>query len=144
MPDLPGFQIKLTDDQTRELIKRIDDDYSHAIEAHTVRIATWAGYYRRWANLTDLPKMGDEKEPNFRVRLVQAQILVKIAKELDSLLGEEAEVIAEPVGPEDHKIVGKVGKYVTWRLISDMNIVVPLSVFDFRRVLFGRTHAYLP
>jgi hypothetical protein len=127
-----------------ELAVRIEDDYTQAQGAHKRRMKRFAEAFRRWRNRIPPPAAGEEEASNFQVPLVQWHTMGLWARHLQALLGDEAEVVAAPVGPSDHKIVHKVGRFQTWRAFHSMQIALPLATFEFRRVLFGRSHAYSP
>lgn len=136
--------MQLQPDTLKDLGNRVDQDFRAAIGDHQTRMKRWARYYRRWRGSVDAPDAGDEDKSNVQVPLLQWMTLGKMAKELDAVLGDGMEVIAEPTGAADQSIVAKVGRFMTWRVRNSMDLFEPLSVFDFRRVLFGRTHAYAP
>jgi len=100
-------------------------------------------YYRRFRNLPDEHAPTDGNS-TFSVPLIQWQVFGKWADAMQQLLGDDAEVVAEPVGPADQRIVHKVGRYMTWRVFRYMKLARELSIFTFRAILFGRSHAYRP
>lgn len=63
---------------------------------------------------------------------------------MQALLGDDAEIVAAPVGPQDQKVAPKAGAYLTWRLFEYMRATPALSAWLFRVCLFGRAHAYVP
>jgi hypothetical protein len=137
-------QIELPKPELTRLISRIEDDYQGAIWDHDARMRRFTAYYARWRDLASDPPLGQERKPNFRVPLLQWQTYAKWAKELDSLFGENAEIVAEAVGPSDHRRVHKVALFENWRVFTSMRIVQPAALFSFRKILFGHTHAYAP
>jgi hypothetical protein len=138
------LQIKLSNDQRTTLAQRISDDLASARDGHSERVKRWARYYRRFLNLADPIRAGDEDMPQIRVPLIQEQIILKLARELNAMLGQEAQIIADPIGPSDYRTVHKIGIFMSWRVLRYMKIVRPLAEFDFRRLLFGRSFAYAP
>lgn len=137
-------QLKLSKNELSRLANRIDQDFSNAISDHDQRMQRFQRYYQRWRGRTDMPMMGEEETSNFRVPLTQWQVYSKLAKEISSLFGEDAEVVGRPVGPDDQKRVRKVGKFMSWRLFDYMRIQNEATIFDFRKILFGRSIAYAP
>ena len=68
-----------------------------------------------WDAATDVNTFPEHEKSNFHVPLTQWQILAKLAKEVDALLGDEAEVVVRPIGPADAKLAPKVSRYMNWR-----------------------------
>ena len=137
------MQLKLSQAELNRLNRRVEDDYEAAIGDHASRIERFRRYYQLWRNRVDPPQAGDEDASNFSVPLIQWQTMGKLATDMSSLLGADAEIVGKPVGPSDQRNVHKVGRYMTWRMFQSMRITNPLIVFDFRKILFGRTHAML-
>jgi hypothetical protein len=134
----------LPERELQRLNTRVEEDVLNAIGDHRRRIERFRRYYRKWRNLVDAPAVGDEDASNFQVPLIQWQGFQKWARDLESLLGDDAEIVAKPTGPSDARLVGKVGRYMTWRLFQSMRITSALAIFDFRKILYGRAHAYRP
>lgn len=102
-------------------------------------------YYRRWRNRVEAPPAGEEDRSNFQVPMIQWQTFGAWGQMMQMLLGDDAEIIAQPTGPADQKIVGKVGRYATARYIRQMdNAISRYALFTFRAILFGRSIAYRP
>jgi hypothetical protein len=137
-------QIEFPRAELVRLQNRIEEDYGNALADHEARMRRFQRYYMRWRNRTELPYAGEEERPNFRVPITQWQVYAKLAKEMQALFGDDAEVIAKPTGPEDQRIVRKIGRFQTWRVFDSMKIVNPATTFNFRKILFGRAHAYAP
>lgn len=138
------MQLRLAAAELERLNNRIADDYRRALSDHDRRMERWRRYYQLWRNRVDPPAAGDEDASNIRVPLVQWQVYQELANEITSLLGDDAQIIAKPTAASDQKIVHKVGLYETWRLFQSMRITNPLTVFTFRKILFGRAFAYAP
>jgi hypothetical protein len=51
--------------------------------------------------VADAPAQGEEMASNVPVPYIRWNILTKWAKEMDSLFGDDAEIVAVPVGPVD-------------------------------------------
>jgi hypothetical protein len=137
-------QLKFPDHELERLATRIDEDYQHALSAHEARMRRFVNYYRRWRNMADVPTLGEEDTPNYQVPLIQWQVFAKWAKTMDSLFGQGAEVMVEPVGPSDQREVEKAKRFLQWRVFESMKLVRPAALFFFRAILFGRSHAYMP
>src|SRR5207344_3387523 len=90
------------------------------------------------------PAPGDEGKPNHVVPLIQWQTFNKMARDLQAVIGEEAEITAHATGPSDRGQVEKIGRWMTSRLFDQMEIQNPLCEFMFRRILNGWSCAYRP
>jgi hypothetical protein len=139
-----NLQLKLKPSEMTRLGNRIQEDYLWSTADHQRRMERFRRYYQKFRNRVDPPALGDEGESNFSVPVVQWHTYERLAKEVGSLLGDDAEIIAKPTAPADEKAVKKIGIYMTWRMFQAMRITNPLIVFLFRKILFGRSHAYLP
>ncbi len=137
-------QLKLGSNELRRIEQRIEDDYQAAIADHDARMERFRRYYMRWRNRTESAELGEELEPNYQVPITQWDTWAKLAKEMASLFGADAEVVARPVGPSDQRTVRKVSRFMNWLLFSAMKIVSDATVFGFRKILFGKAHAYAP
>lgn len=138
------MQLRLPPKELDKLKTRIAMDYDSALNDHGDRIERFRRYYQKWRNRVDAPRVGEEEASNFSVPLLQWQTYSKLAASVQSILGDDAEVVAVPVGPSDQRTVAKIGRYMSWRVLKSMQLVDPLTVFLFRMILFGRSHAYSP
>ena len=137
-------QLKLTANELQRLAVRVQEDFQAGISDHDARMRRFTRYYRRWRGLTEVPALGEEDKPNFSVPLTQWQVFSKWAKEHGALFGEDADIEAKPIGPNDQRLVKKVSRFSTWLAFDLVKIQNPASIFDFRKILFGRSHAYAP
>jgi hypothetical protein len=133
-----SFQIKLSDAEKTRLISRIEDDFTNAKSAHQARSNRFATYMKRWEARVDPPKKGDEDKPNHIVPLVQWSCFNKLARSLQALLGDDADITAHATGPSDAAKVAKIGCYLRSRLFDQMSITDPLIVHLFQTILYGR------
>ena len=138
------FQLKLPVGELDRLGNRIQHDYRSALADHNRRINRWREYYRRWRCSVDLPNQGEEQASNLPVPYCRWNVFTKWAKEMDSLFGDEAEIVAVPVGASNYKRDAKIGKYMTWRVFNSMKLLKPFCVFVLRKLIFGRSIAYSP
>ena len=136
-------QIELPDHELQRLANRIEEGFEAAQVDHTERMARFTRAYARWRNRAEPAEAGKEDKANFRVPMTQWQTYIKWAKELEAMFGDDAEIVAEPVGPSDHRSAEKVEAFVNWRVFNSMQFVSPMAVFSFRKILFGRAHALL-
>lgn len=139
-----SYQIAISEAEEQRLINRIEQDFLIGKAAHQERCQRFAGYMQKWENRVDAPALGDESKPNHTVPLVQWQCFNKWARDLQSLLGDDAQITARPTGPSDADKAAKVGAYMTSRVFDQMELINPLAIFEFRRILFGRSIAYRP
>lgn len=139
-----SFQIAISEAEEQRLIARIELDFLAAKAAHQERCDRFARYMQRWENRVDPPAAGDEAKPNHTVPLTQWQCFNKMARDLQALIGDDAQITARPTGPSDADKAAKIGCYMTSRVFDQMELLNPLAVFEFRRILFGRSIAYRP
>ena len=143
LPMPNGQQLKLSDAELKRIGNQIMEDYRSALGDHQQRMNRFARYYdamRRKVGMSG----GAEGRSNFSVPLTKWQVFSKLAKEMDALQGDDAEIVGVPVGPSDTEGAKTVGAYMTWRVFNSMRIWEGLTIFNFRRIVFGRTHAYVP
>ena len=104
----------------------------------------WREYYRRWRAIATVPAQGEETASNVPVPFIRWNIFAKWAKEMDSLFGDDAEVVAVPVGPSDYRKDKKISRYMTWRVFNSMKLLNPFCEFVLRKLIFGKSIAYAP
>jgi hypothetical protein len=138
-----GEQLDLSEQELKLLATQIDSDYQNSIADHETRSNRNKIYYELWRSRIG-GAGGTEGKSNFKVPLTKWQLLGKLAKEVDALLGDDMQVVAVPVGPTDQAQVEKVGLWQTWRVKNDMKITRPLIEFLFNKLCYGRAFAYLP
>jgi len=138
------FQLKWPKAELQRIGNRVLQDYRAAIGDHNRRINRWRDYYRRWRAMVNDPAQGEETASNVPVPYVRWNILTKWAKEMDSLFGDDAEIVAVPVGASDYKRDAKIGKYMTWRVFNSMKLTKRFCEFICRKLIFGRSIAYAP
>ena len=139
-----SFQIALGDAEKTNLINRIELDFLTDKASHQRWSQRCAGWMQKWEARVDAPAAGDEDAPNHVVPLIQWQCFNKLARDIQALLGDNAEITARATGPSDQKKVGKVGCYMTSRVFDQMQLINPLCEFEFRRILNGWAAAYRP
>ena len=138
------LRLDLSTAETARLASRIRQDYYSAISDHNQRMVKNQEFMRRWRAKTDMPAVGEERLSNFPLPYIRWNVLTALSKEMDSLFGDEAEVIADPVGASDYRKDKKVGLYMTWRVFNSMKALNDFCVFILRKLVFGRAHAYAP
>jgi hypothetical protein len=144
MADQQTYQLKLPEPELRRLGQRVYSDYRHALGDHQKRIDRWREYFRRWRARTELPDAGEELSSNFPVPVVRWVAKQKWAMNADAIFGDDAEIVAKPVGPSDYRNDRKIGRYMTWRVFNDMKITNELLQFELYKIIYGRAVAYSP
>ena len=144
MADQQQYQIKLSEGEARRLATRVTTDVSSAMGDHRKRIAKWTEYFRRWRGLVDPPAPGEEDKSNYPVPVCKWLAQQKWARNADSIFGDDAQIVAVPVGPSDYKIDEKIGRYMTWRVFQSMKLTNALLQFELFSIIFGRSIAYTP
>jgi hypothetical protein len=139
-----SFQIEISDSEKSLLVNRIEQDFLLAKASHIRYSERCAGWMRKWEARVEQPRAGDEDKPNHVVPLIQWQCFNKLAREMQALLGDDAEITAHATGPSDAGKVAKIGRYMTSRVFDQMELINPLCVFEFRRILNGWSAAYRP
>lgn len=138
------FQLTLPAAEIEMLRKRVEDDFESSKAEHAARMERFKRAWNAWRNRVEPNPITKAADPNYRVPLTQYHTLSKLANDMESLLGDDAEIIAQPQGPSDEKRALKVGKAVEWMMFDRMKATRALALFNLRRVLFGRAHAYIP
>lgn len=128
----------------QRLASKVQTDYRAALSDHNRRINRWKEYYRRWRGTADIPLQGEETASNVPVPFIRWNIFTKWAKEMDSLFGDDAEIVAIPVGPSDYRKDKKISRYMTWRVFNSMKLLNPFCEFVLRKLTFGKSVAYSP
>ena len=139
-----SFQIELPEQEQQLLINRIEQDFLLAKASHLRWSQKCAEWMKKWEARVEPPLPGEEELPNHVVPLIQWQCFNKLARDIQALLGDDAEITARATGPTDREVVGKVGRYMTSRVFDQMQILNPLCEFEFRRILNGWSCAYRP
>lgn len=138
------FQLRWPKSETDRIGTKVQTDYRNAIADHNRRIERWRQYYQRWRTITTLPPMGEETASNLPVPYIQSNIFTKWAKEIDALFGDDAEIVAVPVGASNYEREAKISKYMTWRVFNSMKLTSRFCEFVNRKLIFGRSVAYSP
>jgi hypothetical protein len=138
------FQLTWSEAEVSRIATKIQTDYRAALSDHNRRIRRWAEYYRRWRASVSEPAAGEETASNVPVPFIRWNIFTKWAKEMDALFGDDAEIVAVPVGPSDYRKDKKISRYMTWRVFNSMKLLNPFCEFVLRKLVFGKSIAYAP
>ena len=144
MADQQQYQVNLSEAESRRLAIRVMSDVAAAQGDHQQRMAKWRDYFRRWRCLVDTPRVGEEDKSNYPVPVCRWLANQKWARNADSIFGDDAEIVAVPVGPSDYKIDEKISCYMTWRVFNSMKLTNRLLQFELYSIIFGRAIAYTP
>lgn len=135
--------LQLHNAELERLTHRIREDLRNADQDHAVRIQRAQQYARSARNAKD-----DKADPRFvtayRVPLIEWVAESSLAKMMAQIFGQDAEIIAEPVGPADEKIVRKVSRYMQHLLFSLMRARKPLAAWIENALIYGRAFIYRP
>lgn len=132
--------LQFSDIERRRLLDRINMDWSADWHDHDQRIQKFVRFTNLWRSTV----AGPSDHSNYAVPLIEWNIMAKLANIADSLFGDDAEIIADPVGPSDQEVASKVGLYMTWLIFSAMKIKSNLITFLFRMLMYGRAFCYIP
>lgn len=143
-PTQKESQLKWPDAEISRIASRVQSDFRNAISDHNTRIARWTQFYRRWRAAVDPVAMGEEGTSNVPVPYIRWNVFTKWSKEMDGLFGDDAEIVAVPVGPSDYRKDKKISRYMTWRVFNSMKLLNPFCVFVLRKLIFGRSVAFSP
>lgn len=144
MPQPKSIQLQLSDEDKQRLCRQIEDDYNNDsadLEARNQAMRRW---YRMWRNAMGPNGFPEEERSNFSIPLATWAIKAKIAKELDILLGEESEIVVNPVGPTDVDRVEKVRRWMNWRIKNSLKLYKKLYIHILQKNIFGTSIAFLP
>lgn len=142
-PERKPIHLDLSAAEESLLKNRVEQDFNDALVDHQTRMSRYQRYYLLWRSRLG-GSGGAVGKSNFKVPLVAWNVLSKLANIADAIFGDDAEIIAEPIGPSDQDTSPKVGKYMTWLFFKGMHAKSELLTFLFRVLMFGRAHVYLP
>ena len=138
------MQLTLSQAELTRLGNRVDECYRSALSDHQRRMQRFRRYYRKFRGLADTAMISDEEASNYDVPLLKWHVLSKWADLMHAWLGKGSEIVAEPTGPYDQKIVNRISRMMTWRVFSYMKATKAAAIVFFRTVLNGRSHVYMP
>ena len=142
MPQPRARQLELSKESSDRLIHRIEEDYSNDSADLEGRNAALVRWYKLWRVARDMNGFPEEEKPAFQVPLVLWQILTKLGKEMDALLGEESEIMVKPRGQSDAPKTGKIQRWMNWRL-KNLKLYKKIYVYLLQKLVFGTTIGHL-
>lgn len=122
---------------------RIEDDLRTASQDHQTRLMRFRKYFESWRNLPDR-NVDPQYATKYRVPLIQWAVFSVWAGLLAHIFGQDADVLAEPVGPADAKTVKKVSRFMRHLLFSLMRARKPLAQWILNTLICGRAFVYRP
>lgn len=144
MADQQSYQLKLPESEVRKLGQQVFENYRDALADHNARIERWTEYFRRWSARVDPAGIGEQEHSNFPVPVIRWNIAQKWAQDTDAIFGDQAQIVAVPVGPSDYRNDTKISCYMTWRVFDDMKLTNRIAQFELYKILYGRAVAYAP
>ena len=138
------YQLNLSPAESTRLANRVITDWRTAEGDNQKRINKFMQYFRRWRCLVDPPQAGEEDKSNYPVPVCAWYASQKWAMNADSIFGDDAQIVAKPVGPSDYRNDAKISAYMTWRVFTSMKLTKRLLQFELYKIIFGRVHAYAP
>lgn len=127
------------------IAERIRANHKSARDSHRSRIDRYRESLRQWHNRVEAPLAGAHQDSNFSVPFTQWVTFSKWSRYLQSLLGDDSEVVAEGNGPTDGEIAAKVGRFMTAAIFRMMpNAFLAFAEWLFSASFFGRGFVYRP
>lgn len=141
MPVPAARQLELDEATRKQLTHEIEQGWTQAsrdMERRNNAITRW---YRLWRAARDEHGVPEEQASNFRIPLIQWQILSKLAKELDALLGDDSEISVRPIGPSDAARSPKIQRYMNWRVKVSLKLFKRMYDYLQQKLITGTTIA---
>ncbi len=144
-PDKPAAsqqykQLNVSDREKNRLAAQIWMDADGARSNHDRRFRKFDRILRMWRGL-NVTGGNNNDGADFQVPMIKWTTFAQWARCMNSLIGDDAEIIAEARSPNGQKNAKKVGAYMTWRFFEYMKALGELAPFVFRAILLGRAHA---
>ncbi len=124
-------QLDLSTEAGNRLKFTIENDFSKDSADLLERNKRMKRYSRLARAASDTHGIPQEERSNFSIPLIMWQLLAKLGKELDVLLGEESEIAVLPSGESDVKRVKKVKKWMNWRIKVSLKLFKKLYPYYF-------------
>lgn len=125
------------------LKKLIQDDISQDsadLERRNKALTKW---YKLWRAAMEPNGFPEQEKSNFTIPMVLWQILAKLSKELDALLGEESEISVAPIGQTDVDRVPKVSRWMNWRIKNSLRLFKKLYIYLLQKNVLGTSIGHL-
>ncbi len=133
-------QLTVSDREKARLAAQIWMDADGARSNHDRRFRKFERILKMWRGL-NVTGGNSNDGPDFQVPMMKWVTFSQWARCMNSLIGDDAEIIAEARSPDGQKNAKKIGQYMTWRFFEYMKALGELAPFVFRAILLGRAHA---
>ena len=143
MARIKSKQLKLGEEERKALSLSIRDDWSLDSRDMENRNKAYKRWYKLWRAADASAEFPAEDVSNFHIPLTQWNVLTKLAKEIDALLGDDSEVMARPVGPSDAKKAPVVARYMNWRVKISLKLFEKLYDYLLQKGVLGTSIAFL-
>ena len=137
-------QLKLTTVEREHLRALVETDWQQDSNDLEGRGKLYQRAIRLWEAATAPHNFPEQERSNFHIPLTQWQCLSKLAKEIDALLGEDAEIAVRGIGPSDHQRAEKIKRFINWRFKVSLKIFKKLYDYLQQKVVLGTTIAHIP
>jgi hypothetical protein len=144
VPQPKTKQLELSTVDRERLEALIRDDWSLDSADLNDRQTKLRRWYRLWRNVTEVNPIPDQDRSNFSIPMILWVILQSLAKDLDVLLGEESEIIVNPIGKTDVDRVPKVKKWINWRIKHSLKLFPKLYRYLLQKKIFGNSIGFIP
>ena len=144
MPLPKAKQLTLSTEAANRLKLTIENDFSKDSADLKGRNEKMKRYARLARAASDVQGIPQEERSNFSIPLILWQILAKLAKELDVLLGEESEISVTPIGESDVKRAKKVKKWMNWRIKVSLKLFKKLYPYLLQKSIMGTSIGFVP
>jgi hypothetical protein len=150
-PELPreeqdGFSYRglaMGETERKRLARHIEQEINVANADHQERLRRFAKYRDMFRQWTQPPRKGEEHVSPYRVPIFLWTLLAAWSRMVDAVTGEDSEVVAEPRGPSDQKVVTKIARYFDW-LLDMSGWTRTWLVWSLRALIYGRAFVYRP
>ena len=144
MPPVRVKQLELSETERSALRDRIRDDWnldSRDMEMRNIALRRW---YQKWRAVPQGSEFPSQQASNFHIPMIQWIILSRLAKQIDALLGDEAEVVVRPIGQADIERAPKIQRYMNWRVKISLKLFKKLYNYLLQKDVLGTTIGFLP
>lgn len=144
MPPVKVKQLELNDVERKALTLTIEQDWRLDSIDMNLRNNAVKRWYKKWRAAPQVGEFPAEQVSNFHIPLIQWVVLSRLAKEIDALLGDEAEVVVRPIGEADKERAPKIQRFMNWRIKISLKLFKKLYDYLLQKNVMGTTIAFLP
>ena len=143
MPQPAVKQLKLSKKKHQELRFLIEQQYwTDSIDLRN-RNRLFERWYKLSRNAMEVNGFPQEEKSNFSVPMILWQILAKLSKEIDALLGEESEISVRAIGKSDLERVDKIRRWMNWRIKVSLKLFKPIYDYLMQKYRYGTVIAMI-